>query len=406
MTVALLALLLAQGLTPEVIEHAQAGTEAMKLGHFEVAVEEFRKVTTQQPDSASGHANLGEAYLQSQDFAAAIPELRRAVELNPQMIGTHQSLGIALLIEGNAAEALPHLEKVRTPELLGLAYLETGRLGSAIMALQAALERQPGDPDLLYFFGRATGLAAKRISDQLKGVKSPPPLQPEAAAPGGKDAVQEVVRLQTALAASPNDPALLTGFRRAAELASRQVFDKIPADSGRAHQVSAERLADSGRLPEAEKEYMEAVRLQPYASGVHLALGDILAAEDKGPAAIAQYRAEADLRPLSAETLYRLGYTLLRQGQAQAARAALQRADELQPNTQATLLELGRASLAADDAAQAEQSWTKLLGIESSGEFAAQAHFGLAAMYRNAGKLAEAQRETNAYEQLKKQESH
>ena len=36
-------------------------------------------------------------------------------------------------MQGNPEEALPHLEKTRTPELLGLAYLETGKLGSAIV---------------------------------------------------------------------------------------------------------------------------------------------------------------------------------------------------------------------------------------------------------------------------------
>jgi hypothetical protein len=53
MTVALLAcLILGQGLTPEVIEHAQAGTAAMKQGRFDTAIQEFRQVTAAMPISA------------------------------------------------------------------------------------------------------------------------------------------------------------------------------------------------------------------------------------------------------------------------------------------------------------------------------------------------------------------
>ena len=87
--------------------------------------------------------------------------LEQALTLDPSLLGAHQTLGISLLIQGDAERALPHLEKTRTPELLGLAYLETGRLGSAVMALHAALDRQPKDPDLLYYFGRAAALASE-----------------------------------------------------------------------------------------------------------------------------------------------------------------------------------------------------------------------------------------------------
>ena len=397
---------LAQGLTPEVIEHAQAGAEAQKQGRFDVAIQEFSKVIALQPDSASGYANLGDAYFQNRNYDAAIPALEHALRLGPNLMGTHQTLGVILLIRGAAEEALPHLEMSRTPELLGLAYLETGRLGSAIMALRSALERQPDDPDLLYYFGRATGLAAKRTLDQLAGMSPDSTHKKETTANGGRDSIQDVIRLQMALAQRPNDPDLLSDFHQAAELASRQSFDKIAAGSARAHQVAAERLVEGGRLPEAEIEYGESLRLQPYASGVHFALGNVLAAESKWSGAIAQFRAETTLRPSSAETFYGLGYALLMLGQAHDAQVALSRADALRPNTPETLLALGHALFAANDAAHAEESWMKLLAVDHSGELAAQAHFMLAALYRKGGKSAEAEREMAAYQQLENTGKH
>jgi tetratricopeptide (TPR) repeat protein len=397
--------LLLQALTPEIIEHAQAGAAAQKEGKWDVAIGEFRKVIELQPDSVSGHANLGESYFQGGDYGAAIPELERALQLNPNLMGTHQTLGVALLVQGSPEAALPHLEKTRTPELLGVAYLETERFGSAIMALQTALERQPGDPDMLYYLGRATALASKRSLDQLTKIN------PELARNGlSSDAEsrlpQDVGELQKALAKKPEDPELLAAFSRSAGRASKQTFDLLlqsKPNSARAHQVLAERAAEGGRLREAAKEYAEALRIAPYAANVHLAFGDLLVALRDRPAAAVQYRMETQLRPLSAGGFYRLGSLLLQQGDLEVALEDLTCADILRPNSPQILQELGRAAFAANDIARAEASWVKLLDIEKTGALAATAHFELAMLYRRAGRPKEADRETAAYEQLKKQ---
>ena len=401
--------LLLQSLTPEVIEHAQAGAAAQQQGRLDVAIQEFRRVTELQPNSAAGHANLGDAYFQNGEYGAAIPELELALRLNPNLMGAHQTLGVALLVQGNPEEALPHLEKVRTPELLGLAYLETGRLGSAITALQAALDRQPNDPDLLYYFGRATAFASKRTFDQLAKVNPDLARKISAAADNESRPPQDVVNLQQALAKQPNDADLLFAFSRAAALASRQAFDRIlqsNANSARAHQVLAERYLESGRLPEAEREYAESLRLKPYTSNVHLALGDVFAAEGNWSAAVAQFRMESKLRPASADAFYSLGSVLLQQGQASGAVEELASADRLRPDTPQILLALGKAAFAANDAARAEASWIKLLGIDKESDLAASAHLELATLYRRAGRSQEADRETAAYEQSKKPGGH
>src|ERR1700691_5043872 len=255
-----------QGLTPEVIEHAQAGVAAAQQGRLGVAIQEFRKVAELQPNSPVAHARLGDAYFQNADYAAAIPELEAALRLDPNLNDTHQTLGVILLLQGNPEGALAHLEKLRTPELLGLAYLETGRLGPPISALHAAWNRQPNDLNLLYYFGRATALASKRSLDELAKVN--PSLARKSVAAADKesrppqDAPQDVVSLQSALAKRPYDADLLFAFSRATALASTRSFDRIlqlDATSARAHQVLAERDLEGGRLPEAEREYVESL---------------------------------------------------------------------------------------------------------------------------------------------------
>ncbi len=400
MILAILSLsLLLQSFSTEVIEHAQAGAAAQKEGHYDVAIREFSKVTELQPNLASGHANLGDAYFQKGNYRAAIPELEAALRIDPKLLGTHQALGVALLLEGNALAALPHLEQAHTPELLGLAYLETGRLGAAILAFQAALGRNPGDPDLLYYYGRATAIAGDKTFRQLIAI------DPQLAngTPGEGRPLRDVATLETELAKSPNDPELLYDFHRAAELESKKSFDQIlekNAATARAYQVRAERAVQSKNFREAEGEYAEAIRLKPFTGGVHLALGDLYASEGKWSLAITQYRAEAQLRPQDVDALYRLGAALLQQGQAGEALAIFADADRLRPNTPEILLEMGNAAAVAKDDSGAQTYWLKVLTIDQKSAIAAQAHMALAGLYKSAGKSAEADRELAAYRQL------
>ncbi|HMJ21900.1 MAG TPA: tetratricopeptide repeat protein, partial [Terriglobales bacterium] len=102
-----------QTLSPEALQHLQAGTEADKQRHFEVAIAEFKKVTELAPALPDGFLNLGQAYMENQNYGAAIPPLRRAVELAPELAAAHQLLGYSLLAQGYNAEAIPHLEKIQ-----------------------------------------------------------------------------------------------------------------------------------------------------------------------------------------------------------------------------------------------------------------------------------------------------
>ena len=155
---------------------------------------------------------------------------------------THQTLGVMLLMQGNAEGALPHLEKTRTPELLGLAYLETGRLAARSWRCRRALEKQPDDPDLLYYFGRAYGVGFE--TDSRSGLRNQPRIGAQGAAPRVMRRVtRRITRSRTRLKtwwnskrrsqSSPNDADLLLAFSRAAASGFKQAFDQILADPNR-----------------------------------------------------------------------------------------------------------------------------------------------------------------------------
>ncbi len=346
MTRVLLVLLLSLAshtLSPEAAQHMQAGIAADKQRQFDVAIVEFRRVTELDPAFADGFISLGQAYMEKRDFASAMAPLKHALDLSPDSEPAHQLLGYALLAQGNAAEAIPHLERVQDKTALGIAQIQTGQLPEAVANLQAALAAHPNDPDILYYLGRASGLLSKQSIDTL-------------------------------LAAYPDSP--------------------------RGHQAMGENYFVLRQMPEAEKEYRDALRLRPDLLEVHLELGEVYAGAFQWAKAEEEFRAQDKLQPGNAEAIFRLGSALLEQGKVHEARAELLRANKLMPDMPETLYSLGKAASLEGDAAAAEREWTKLLSIEKESSLAAQAHFGLAGLYRKQGKTAAAQHEMQEFQRL------
>ena len=335
--------LASQSPSPEALQHLQAGIEADKQRNVAVAIAEFRKVTELDPTLPAGFVNLGQAYVESHDYANAVPALKHALQLDPNLAPAHLLLGYALLAQGYAAQAIPHLQKVKEQGPLGIAQIETGELPEAVKNLQAALAKRPNDPDLLYYLGRASGLLSKQSMDTL-------------------------------LASYP--------------------------DSARAHQALAENYYVLRQMPQAEKEYKEALRLRPDTPHLHLELGLVYAGASQWEKAEQEFRAETRLQPGNAEASYRLGDALLQQGKAHEARVALERADHLKPEMPETLYALGKAASLSGDPAAAERAWLKVVSIEKESPIAAQAHFELAGLYRKQGKTAEAEREMQEFTKL------
>ena len=324
-------------------EHLRAGLEARKQHQVDVEIAEFRKATELDPGLADAFVNLGAAYMEKHDYGSAINPLKRALELSPDLPVAHQYLGYALLAQGYAAEAIPHLERVGAQDALGIAQIETGQLSEAVANFNAALAQRPDDPDLLYYLGHASGLLSKGAIDML-------------------------------IAAHP--------------------------DSARAHQALAENYFVLRQMPQAEKEYQEALRLRPELPGLHLELGKVYANSAQWPKAEAEFRAETKLRPGNAEAAYRLGAALLQQGKATEALEELKRANDRKPDMPETLYSLGKAASLSGDAQTAEKAWTRVIELEKETSLAAKAHFGLAGLYRKQGKVQQTRHEMQEFQRL------
>jgi tetratricopeptide (TPR) repeat protein len=325
------------------LQHLHAGVEADKSGQLDSAVAEFQKAIDLDPKLGAAFVDLGEVFIEKREYAAAIPPLKHALELNPNIEGAHQLLGYALLAQGYPAEAIPHLEKAHDEDTLGIALLDAGRLPEALTVLQKAVARNPDDPDLLYYFGRASGLLSKQAFDTLEA--------------------------------------------------------HFP-DSARAHQMMAQNYAVLRELPSAEREFNEALRLRPQTAGLHLELGYLYARAQQWDKAEEQFRLETELQPGNAEAAYRLGEAEMQLGKFHEARASLAQSDKIKQDMPETLYLLGKAASLDGDDALAIKSWLGLLKIENNTELAGQTHFALAGIYRKQGKAADADHEMELFRQI------
>jgi tetratricopeptide (TPR) repeat protein len=328
---------------PPALQHLHAGVEADKAGQLDSAIAEFQKAIDLDPKLAVAFVDLGEVFIEERDYAAAAPPLQHALELNPKVDGAHQLLGYALLAQGYAAESIPHLEKANDQNALGIALLEAGRLPEAVAVLQKALAKSPDDPDLLYYYGRASGLLSKDAFDTLES--------------------------------------------------------RFP-DSARAHQMMAEDYAALREVPSAEREFNEALRLRPQTAGLHMDFGYLYARAQQWDKAEEQFRLETELQPGNAEAMYRLGEAEMQLGKFHDARLTLVRSDQLKHDMPETLYMLGKAANLDGDDALAQKSWLRLLALENNTPLAGQAHFGLAGIYRKQGKTTEAEKEMELFRKL------
>ena len=341
---AILLFLAIQAAVPDTQQHQEAGITALKAANTQQAILEFKKVIELDPQNAPGHFGLGVTYIQTRDYGLAVAELKKAFELDKTLTTVHDPLGFALLQQGYADQALKEFQKGKDKGGLGMAQLETGDLPDAVHNLMIAAAERPNDPELMYYLARASGLLSKGLFDKL---------------------------------------------------------DAVYPDAPITHLADAENYAALRQEQEAEAQYKAALTARPDLRGAHLALGQLYARANKWPEAEEQFRAEAKVEPGNAEAAYRLGAALLQDGNAKDAVPELERSLRLQPDMPETLAALGKAQSMLTNYAAAEKAWSRVVTLEKTGPLAAEAHFGLAGIYRRQGKAADAAREMKLFQQAK-----
>ena len=369
---------------------AAEGTKANDLlqsGKAIEAVQIYRHMLEEMPESAWTAYNLALALEATNDMRGAEDTLRTAVNMDPNQAKIQAELGRLELAKGDLQSAQKRLQSAvdLQPELveargnLAMLYAQKGDLTSAEKLL-----RQTVEDDSNYKEGHLNlGLILAQQNRK-------------------SDAERE---LEKAVALAPKDPATLTTVGKAevkmGKVAEgigflRQVADLVP-DSAATHLDLALALSSTYNLPTALVEAGEAVRLAPRSAVAHFYRGRILYDLGRNKEALPEFEttcqldakmpepryflaliekqdgdyaraaslfeATVELQPRNAMAWYMLGQSLEKMSKTSKALTAWQKAIEVDPKFAQALISLARA-LQSTDQAESEKLMARYLAVQ------------------------------------------
>ncbi len=250
---------------------------------------------------------------------------------------------LAPIVDALSADSI---ERREAEQILGLALFVTGRFADAVPRLEATRRWAGDNLELAYALGQAY------IQTQ----------RPDAA--------------RTVLAA----------------------IYRVPAESAAAHLIAAQMMVRLEMESQAEAELAAAIRKDPRLPNANLLLGQVALFRGRLPEAIALTGRELELNPANAMALSQLGDALVRQSKWDEAIATLQKSIWLNPYYSAPYILLGRAYSKKDQPATAEGMFRRAIQYDPNNR---TAHYLLAQLLQQMGRLEEAKREFEIAEQLR-----
>lgn len=326
-----------------------AGASAERLSHF-------REAVRIDPAYSDAWLQLGKTYFAERQYEQAIAALGHVPDTLASAREANFYLGLAAYYKGDFARAESAFSFVSArlplPEIsnnLAVVYARRGK--KAVDLFQRAVQFDPSDPD--YHFNLA--VAMYRVGDTngaARELRESLTLQPnDAEAKSLYDRISPgtAARSSTAAGAVMNASAKLPlerikrnydedSFRQLMlqiDSSAEQRLAKTDARThARFHEERGDELLSHGFVSEAEKEFREAVVLNPSEAQAHLGLARV--AEDKADFSAARSEAEAALRlRQSADPWLVLARLDLRENKTETAAVSVNKALQLEPYNQA-----------------------------------------------------------------------
>jgi tetratricopeptide (TPR) repeat protein len=302
---------------------------------------------------ASSYNDLGVMRAKDSKFAAAAEFFKQAAVWNPNLPGLDRNWGFASFKAEQYSEAEPPLERFLAAhpddafvrQLLGLSYFIEEKYPQTVTVLKPLTANPPDDPGLLLAWG--TALVRTRQSEAAAGL-----------------------------------------------------FRKLlvqNADNPTVHFLLGQAYAQQEDYPNAILELQNALKLDPRLPEAHYYAGIVYLHQSQFEPAAQEFRAELEIRPEDAITTYHLGYALLAAGQLAEAVPLLQKVVDVKPDYEPAQFELGRALLQQGDAAGAVQRLEIATTLTPDHD---AAFFQLSQAYRKAGRVPEAGKALEKYQQL------
>ena len=296
-------------------------------------------------------------------------------------------------------------ENLAALSLKGNVYTAMGDFVQAEETYRRCLEIDPANSDVVMGLCRLESLQGRHervieLAQVGRGTRSPfrifDAVEARALAALGREDEADAL-LASALAASPDDPDLLSAYAERlmkqgkdaeAEAALTRAVAKSPFHQ-RARRLLGQLLQEGGRSQDAIGVYEEMLRIKPDDAETHFAIGSVLLEED--PTAALPYLEEASrLAPSQSRFLTSLGVAYLKTGRMSEAEATLRRAIALSPDDPSIRNNLGIVLIQSRRFGEAIEELNALL--ENHPEFVA-ARNNLAIALAESGDLARAERE-------------
>ena len=244
-----------------------------------------------------------------------------------------------------------------------------GRLSQAESLYQGLLQKEPDNPDALYFLG----VLARQQGRQA-------------------EALEFILR---AIAAGPSSPAYNTlgniykdmGRLDEAALRDRQALEITP-DSAEALFNLGNILQQQHRLEEAVSCYHRLLAIRPDSAEAHNDLGVALMAQGRWDEAVESFNQALACRPEYAETWNNSGVACKNQGKMEEALACYHRALAIRPEYAQALFNIGTVYFVKKDFPQAMTWYQASLAVNPA---QVEAHQNMALILFDTGRLDEAQ---------------
>ena len=295
----------------------------------------------------------------------------------------------ALIDAGRAAEAVARLRALDArdhpvvAELLGVAYYHANEPAKAVATLTPIVSRLEAGSlerrEAVQVLGLAH-FAAGHLTEAIPYLEEIRPLVP--------DDIKLAYALGMAYAQTRQPAKARESFAR--------TF-RVAPDSAAGHLIAGQMLNRLEIEDLAEAELREAIRIDPKVPEAHYVLAQIAIFRSRFDEALALLGAELAINPAHAMALYRIGDVYTRQLKWDAAIAALQQSLWINPYFSGPYILLGRAYSKTSQPAAAEEMLRRAIEYDPNNK---SAHYLLAQVLQQAGRLEEARREFAIAERL------
>lgn len=340
----------------EVREHFARAQQALKDEKPELAAGEFQAVLKLDPKNIEARANLGVVAMVQARYAEASQYFREVLALEPSLWKAQALMGICERHLGKVESALTLLEK-------SFPHLQDPRLRTQAGMNLVEINYQRGD--------------LEAAADVLRTLQQQDPT---------------------------NLDVLFAAYRTYSDIAAHALdtIALVAPNSARMHQVLAQHLVNEGDIKGAIAQYREAVHLDPRLSGAHFELGEAILqdslTEQSEEEAQKEFEVALGLRPDDAKAECRLGGIYALKGDSQEALRHYSHALELNPKEAEAQVGVAKALMMLGEPEKGREHLLEAIRLDPMNS---TAHYRLSQLYRQLGRLSDAEHETATFKELR-----